>query len=223
MSPGTTVFKDTAWHPCSPDSAFATAVAALAAGCNSESGRNSGPGLRPHPGRHAGADVEKGHDAQRADPRARLQEGIRDRGLEAERATGKYVHLKTYPVCRWSGQLGPKKTEGDRQVPEGFYTVAAVADEPELGLLALVQRRLSQPDGTRHGPHRRRHHGARHLLVARLLRHDERPGRGDLRGDARGLQRRPAQRAVPVLSVPDDGGEPRPVPARPQHAPSGRT
>ena len=36
---------------------------------------------------------------------------------------GTYVHLKTFPMCRWSGQLGPKKTEGDRQVPEGFYTI----------------------------------------------------------------------------------------------------
>ncbi len=26
-------------------------------------------------------------------------------------------------MCRWSGQLGPKKREGDRQVPEGFYSV----------------------------------------------------------------------------------------------------
>ncbi len=37
---------------------------------------------------------------------------------------GKYALLKTYPICRWSGQLGPKTREGDRQVPEGFYTVA---------------------------------------------------------------------------------------------------
>jgi murein L,D-transpeptidase YafK len=36
---------------------------------------------------------------------------------------GEYVHLKTYPMCRWSGQLGPKIKEGDRQVPEGFYTI----------------------------------------------------------------------------------------------------
>lgn len=36
---------------------------------------------------------------------------------------GKYAHLKTYPICRWSGQLGPKIKEGDRQAPEGFYTV----------------------------------------------------------------------------------------------------
>ncbi|WP_370644873.1 L,D-transpeptidase family protein [Microvirga sp. ACRRW] len=36
---------------------------------------------------------------------------------------GKYALLKTYPMCRWSGQLGPKVREGDRQAPEGFYTV----------------------------------------------------------------------------------------------------
>ncbi|MGA0595901.1 L,D-transpeptidase family protein [Enterovirga sp. CN4-39] len=36
---------------------------------------------------------------------------------------GEYARLKTYPICRWSGQLGPKIREGDRQTPEGFYTV----------------------------------------------------------------------------------------------------
>jgi murein L,D-transpeptidase YafK len=36
---------------------------------------------------------------------------------------GQYALLKSYPMCRWSGQLGPKKREGDRQVPEGFYTI----------------------------------------------------------------------------------------------------
>lgn len=39
--------------------------------------------------------------------------------------SGQYALLKTYPMCRWSGQLGPKKHEGDRQAPEGFYTVTA--------------------------------------------------------------------------------------------------
>ena len=36
---------------------------------------------------------------------------------------GKYALLKTFPMCRWSGQLGPKVKEGDRQVPEGFYAI----------------------------------------------------------------------------------------------------
>ncbi|MBX9932952.1 MAG: murein L,D-transpeptidase [Methylobacterium sp.] len=39
-------------------------------------------------------------------------------------ASGRFVHVKTYPICRWSGQLGPKRKTGDRQTPEGFYTVA---------------------------------------------------------------------------------------------------
>jgi murein L,D-transpeptidase YafK len=41
--------------------------------------------------------------------------------------TGRFELLKTYPICRWSGDLGPKLYEGDRQAPEGFYTIT-----PEL-------------------------------------------------------------------------------------------
>ncbi|MDP3693607.1 murein L,D-transpeptidase family protein [Bradyrhizobium sp.] len=36
---------------------------------------------------------------------------------------GRFQLLKTYPICRWSGDLGPKLQEGDRQAPEGFYRV----------------------------------------------------------------------------------------------------
>jgi murein L,D-transpeptidase YafK len=37
--------------------------------------------------------------------------------------SGQYALLKTYPICRWSGELGPKIKEGDRQAPEGFYSI----------------------------------------------------------------------------------------------------
>ncbi len=37
--------------------------------------------------------------------------------------TGRYSLLKVYPICRWSGELGPKKVQGDRQAPEGFYSI----------------------------------------------------------------------------------------------------
>ncbi|AMN44180.1 L,D-transpeptidase family protein [Rhodoplanes sp. Z2-YC6860] len=37
--------------------------------------------------------------------------------------TGRFAILKTYPICRWSGDLGPKLREGDRQAPEGFYRI----------------------------------------------------------------------------------------------------
>ncbi|ANY79337.1 hypothetical protein BB934_14840 [Microvirga ossetica] len=45
-------------------------------------------------------------------------------------SNGKYALLKTYPICRWSGQLGPKTREGDRQVPEGFYSVTPAQMNP---------------------------------------------------------------------------------------------
>ncbi|MBM6584160.1 murein L,D-transpeptidase [Microvirga sp. BT689] len=45
--------------------------------------------------------------------------------------SGRYVHLKTFPICRWSGQLGPKQKEGDRQTPEGFYAVTASQMNPK--------------------------------------------------------------------------------------------
>jgi len=38
---------------------------------------------------------------------------------------GRFIRFATYPMCLWSGRLGPKLKEGDRQAPEGFYTVAA--------------------------------------------------------------------------------------------------
>ena len=38
-------------------------------------------------------------------------------------ATGHFQILKIYPICRWSGDLGPKVHAGDHQAPEGFYTI----------------------------------------------------------------------------------------------------
>lgn len=32
--------------------------------------------------------------------------------------------FRTYPICTWSGALGPKLRQGDGQSPEGFYKVA---------------------------------------------------------------------------------------------------
>ena len=36
---------------------------------------------------------------------------------------GRYVLFDTYPICHWAGTVGPKLREGDRQNPEGFYSV----------------------------------------------------------------------------------------------------
>jgi murein L,D-transpeptidase YafK len=42
-----------------------------------------------------------------------------------EDASGTYVRFRTYPICNWSGEIGPKTEEGDRQAPEGYYVVSA--------------------------------------------------------------------------------------------------
>lgn len=38
--------------------------------------------------------------------------------------------FRSYPICNYSGDLGPKLREGDRQSPEGFYFVGASAMNP---------------------------------------------------------------------------------------------
>jgi murein L,D-transpeptidase YafK len=42
----------------------------------------------------------------------------------------RYEHFATYPICKWSGRLGPKLKTGDRQAPEGFYSVDRTALNP---------------------------------------------------------------------------------------------
>ena len=38
-------------------------------------------------------------------------------------ASGEYRKFRDYEICAYSGDLGPKFKEGDRQSPEGFYTI----------------------------------------------------------------------------------------------------
>jgi murein L,D-transpeptidase YafK len=40
-----------------------------------------------------------------------------------KKTNGRFGLLKSYEICKWSGKFGPKFKEGDRQAPEGFYTV----------------------------------------------------------------------------------------------------
>jgi len=43
---------------------------------------------------------------------------------------GRYHLFKTYPICSYSGYLGPKLHEGDWQSPEGFYRVSPAQMNP---------------------------------------------------------------------------------------------
>lgn len=42
-----------------------------------------------------------------------------------------FALYKTFPICTWSGALGPKLREGDGQSPEGFYSVSRAQLNPQ--------------------------------------------------------------------------------------------
>ncbi len=48
-----------------------------------------------------------------------------------QKKDGRYAFVKSYPICKYSGKLGPKFIEGDRQAPEGFYTVRPYQMNPD--------------------------------------------------------------------------------------------
>ena len=56
-----------------------------------------------------------------------------ERTLEVwqQRDTGHYSLRKIYPVCDYSGLVGPKLVEGDRQSPEGFYRLTPDQMRPD--------------------------------------------------------------------------------------------
>jgi murein L,D-transpeptidase YafK len=101
---------------------LAASLAATLAGCEDQLASGPGRSLRPiSPDTIA---LMTKHDTTPSAPVL-----IRTYKKEAEfevwkmKSDGHYAYLKTYPMCRWSGQLGPKTREGDRQVPEGFYPI----------------------------------------------------------------------------------------------------
>jgi murein L,D-transpeptidase YafK len=55
------------------------------------------------------------------------EEGTLEVWLQKRR---KFKLFKSYPICYFSGNLGPKLREGDGQSPEGFYSVPASALNP---------------------------------------------------------------------------------------------
>lgn len=66
----------------------------------------------------------KQHQVYVGDPvfiRIFKEENILELWMKPEN-TYTYTLVKTYPICRWSGKLGPKFREGDHQAPEGFYS-----------------------------------------------------------------------------------------------------
>jgi murein L,D-transpeptidase YafK len=45
--------------------------------------------------------------------------------------SGKFALLQSYPICKYSGKLGPKVAQGDYQAPEGFYDITPTQMNPQ--------------------------------------------------------------------------------------------
>ena len=99
--------------------------------------------------------------------------------------SGRFALLRTYPICRWSGELGPKIKQGDRQAPEGFYTITPSLMNPDSKSVSRDQYGLPECIRSGERPHRRVPDDPRRLLVVRLLRYDRRADRGNLCARAR--------------------------------------
>jgi murein L,D-transpeptidase YafK len=109
--------------------AVVASAATFLAGCDGESGNIPARAYAPIPGKTLTLMSEK-NTTRSAPVLVRAYKKESEIELWKQNAEGRYVLLKSYPVCRWSGQLGPKKQEGDRQVPEGFYTVTTSQMNP---------------------------------------------------------------------------------------------
>jgi murein L,D-transpeptidase YafK len=99
------------------------AACAWIAGCD-DSYLDQGPGRSQQPISAATlAEMEKLDTTPSSPTLIRTYKQEAELEIWKMKSTGEYALLKTYPMCRWSGQLGPKKREGDMQVPEGFYPI----------------------------------------------------------------------------------------------------
>ncbi|MBI3703928.1 MAG: murein L,D-transpeptidase, partial [Rhizobiales bacterium] len=100
----------------------AVAAAIALAGCNPSDVPITGRSQAPLSEKML-ADIEAKQMDKTSPILARIFKEEAEMEVWKQNRDGNYALLKTYPICRWSGDLGPKKKEGDRQAPEGFYTI----------------------------------------------------------------------------------------------------
>jgi murein L,D-transpeptidase YafK len=101
----------------------AIAAAIALAGCNTDStSAVGGRHLQPLSDKMV-ADIETKNMATESPILVRIFKQESELEVWKEDKNGRFALLKTYPICRWSGDLGPKIKQGDRQAPEGFYTI----------------------------------------------------------------------------------------------------
>jgi len=107
----------------------AIAAAIALAGCNGDALSPTGRALAPLSDKML-ALLQKKHMDKTSPILLRIFKEESQLEVWKRNQDGQYALLKTYPICRWSGQLGPKKKEGDRQAPEGFYSIGKAQMNP---------------------------------------------------------------------------------------------
>jgi len=105
------------------------AAAIAVAGCNASDIPTNGRALAPLSDKMIAQMKEKNMD-QDSPILVRIFKEESELEVWKKNRDGQYALLKTYPICRWSGALGPKKKQGDRQAPEGFYTITPAQMNP---------------------------------------------------------------------------------------------
>lgn len=112
-------------------SAVLVAASALLAGCNTDdiSLAQNAKANQPVPPKLVQAMVEKDMDLN-SPILVRIFKTEAELEVWKQNRSGQFALLKTYPICRWSGDLGPKVREGDRQAPEGFYSITPAQMNP---------------------------------------------------------------------------------------------
>ena len=110
----------------------ALAAGLMLAGCDSDeiSLANNAKANQPVPPKLIAAMIEKDMDLQ-SPILIRLFKEEAELEVWKQDRSGRFALLKTYPICRWSGDLGPKVREGDRQAPEGFYNITPAQMNPQ--------------------------------------------------------------------------------------------
>jgi murein L,D-transpeptidase YafK len=106
-------------------------IAALGvAGCNDSSMKDFAPEAnKPLPDKIL-ADMKAKGMVRTSSVMARIFKEEGKLEIWKAKTTGRYEMVASYDICKWSGKLGPKYTEGDRQAPEGFYTVRPAQMNP---------------------------------------------------------------------------------------------
>ena len=160
--------------------ASAALAAALAlAGCDTDSIAPAARSLQPLSAQML-TEIENKNMTREAPILVRLFKEELELEVWKQDKDGRYAMLKTYPICRWSGELGPKVKMGDRQAPEGFYTITPSLMNPNSNYYLAINTGFPNAYDRANGR-------TGDLLMihgdcssARLLRHDRRTDRGNL-------------------------------------------